>query len=328
MNTDQTYPETAGARSSAEIEEGIHHTRERMDSTLDELGNRLSPRSLVNSAMDWFEKKSVGLTAGGGMKKTYHALASHVKNNPVPSLLIGAGVTWLLLQTEDDKQHSSDSAGILPLPETKPANGVVDSEVSAVPHRPGESGIMEKVREKAHDAKDAVTDAVEKLKAKVESMTDEAGKAAGGLAQNFDERRQYSSGKITGRFETKYDLAMERTKEAVEEYPLAVGAAFIALGALFGVILPRSRREDRLIGEKSDKLTAAVMQKGEVLLEQGKAAAEELGQKIVSTARENDFSPDSAGDKLAELAGRTATVIQQAVEDAAGIIKEQDTPSS
>ena len=41
-------------RSSTEIESDIHTTRGRMDATLDELGDRLTARSLLNSALDWW----------------------------------------------------------------------------------------------------------------------------------------------------------------------------------------------------------------------------------------------------------------------------------
>ena len=40
----------------------------------------------------------------------------------------------------------------------------------------------------------------------------------------------------------------------MEEYPLAVGVGFAALGALIGVLLPRTRQEDELLGEQSDEL--------------------------------------------------------------------------
>ena len=47
-------------RSSTEIESDIRQTRGRMDATLDELGDRLSARSLLNSALDWWESRGVG----------------------------------------------------------------------------------------------------------------------------------------------------------------------------------------------------------------------------------------------------------------------------
>ena len=48
------------SRSSTEIESDIRQTRGRMDATLDELNDRLSARSLLNSALDWCESRAVG----------------------------------------------------------------------------------------------------------------------------------------------------------------------------------------------------------------------------------------------------------------------------
>ena len=48
------------SRSSTEIESDIRQTRGRMDATLDELNDRLSARSLLNSALDWWESRGVG----------------------------------------------------------------------------------------------------------------------------------------------------------------------------------------------------------------------------------------------------------------------------
>ena len=44
-------------RSSTEIESDIRETRSRMDATLDELGDRLTARSVLNSALDWWESE-------------------------------------------------------------------------------------------------------------------------------------------------------------------------------------------------------------------------------------------------------------------------------
>ena len=53
------------SRSSTEIESDIRQTRGRMDATLDQLGDRLTVRSLLNSALDWWESRGVGARTGG-----------------------------------------------------------------------------------------------------------------------------------------------------------------------------------------------------------------------------------------------------------------------
>ena len=45
-------------RSSTDIESNIRQTRGRMDATLDELSDRMTARSLLNSALDWWESRN------------------------------------------------------------------------------------------------------------------------------------------------------------------------------------------------------------------------------------------------------------------------------
>jgi hypothetical protein len=71
----------------------------------------------------------------------------------------------------------------------------------------------------------------------------------------------------------------------MEEYPLAVGFGFAALEALIGVLLPRTRREDELLGEHSDQLVKAKKEKGEELIERGKVVAQRVSESAVEEAR-------------------------------------------
>ena len=85
-------------RSSTEIESDIRQTRGRMDANLDELGDRMTARSLLNSALDWWESRSVGVRTGNATKDTYQTVARYVKENPIPALLVGAGVAWMIIE--------------------------------------------------------------------------------------------------------------------------------------------------------------------------------------------------------------------------------------
>ncbi len=55
MNNSQ-YTKT-DTRSSQQIQQDIRDTRSGMDNTLDRLNDRLSPRSILNGVMDWFDHK-------------------------------------------------------------------------------------------------------------------------------------------------------------------------------------------------------------------------------------------------------------------------------
>lgn len=326
MSTTSTYPETSGERTSAEIEAGIRTTRERMDSTLDELGNRLTPRSIVNSLMDWWDKNSPGPAESGGMKKTCRSLTSHIKSNPVPSLLIGAGVTWLLLKDDDaEKEPGREWREDLRSGERNKfgytslaLNDIAEQKGKAAESESG--GMVGTLKEKAHEAKEAATEALDKVKSKVEELTDGAGKA-GEMAHDLYESGRDALKKRGHQLENTYDSAMNRMRGAVEEYPLAVGAGFAALGALIGVLLPRTRQEDQLVGKKSDEVIGAVKEKGGELLEKGKEKAEEIGSSLLAEAQSKGLSAEAAGEKVSELAAKAGEVIRTAAAEAGEAVK-------
>lgn len=94
-------------RSSTEIESDIHTTRSRMDATLDELGDRLTARSLLNSALDWWESRGSGGRTGGATKDAYQSIARYVRENPIPSVLLGTGLVWMIIDATSEEETPS-----------------------------------------------------------------------------------------------------------------------------------------------------------------------------------------------------------------------------
>ena len=94
-------------RSSTEIESDIHTTRGRMDATLDELGDRLTARSLLNSALDWWESRGSGGRTGGATKDAYQSIARYVRENPIPSVLLGTGLVWMIIDATSEEETPS-----------------------------------------------------------------------------------------------------------------------------------------------------------------------------------------------------------------------------
>ena len=109
----------------------------------------------------------------------------------------------------------------------------------------------------------------------------------------------------------------------MEEYPLAVGIGFAALGALNGVLLPRTRQEDELVGGQSDQLVKATKEKGEELLQRGKAVAQRVSESALEEARQQGFTPEAVGDKISEFAGKVGEVVQKAKEEAGTAAKDE-----
>ncbi len=92
------------------IRKDIAHTRSEMDETIDELGERLQPRQLLDEALDWWQstrprRGGDGRRAMGSLQSIGKAALQQVREHPVPSLLIGAGIAWLLFGEEQEDEH-------------------------------------------------------------------------------------------------------------------------------------------------------------------------------------------------------------------------------
>ncbi len=104
----------------------------------------------------------------------------------------------------------------------------------------------------------------------------------------------------------------------MQEQPLVMGAIAMALGAAFGGAMPRSRIEDRMFGEQSDRAMDSVM-----------TLAEDQGAKLQATASAVADEAMDIADEATEDLGSSLPSGQEIVDtadakmrDAAGRIRE------
>jgi len=332
-------------RSSAEIENDIRRTRGRMDATLDELGNRLTARSLLNSALDWWEQRSPATqsTAGTKTKQAYRSVARQVKHHPGPSILIGAGVAWLLMEATsfDDEETVSYSgtmsgSGYRGDPSQSRSSmggagystygdgGITHEEMGEEDGDHG-PGIAEKTKDMAGQAREAVSGAAETLRKKASGIGDAVQVVADTVGQRTHE--YYEQGRSAGRrlshgLEVGYQSGTEQFQSAVQEYPLGVGIGFAAIGALLGLLLPRTRREDELLGERSDELVESVKEAGKEALEHGKQIASRVAEAAAGEAERQGLTAQSATGAISEFAGKAGEVLRKAKEEAGAAAEE------
>src|SRR5690606_14115777 len=79
-------PERSEVREPAEIERDIAQTREAIDSTVDELGQRLAPSQLMDDAKSYVKETAM---------RGAISLWSTLSDNAIPLLLIGGGMVWM-----------------------------------------------------------------------------------------------------------------------------------------------------------------------------------------------------------------------------------------
>jgi len=81
-----------------EIEREIGQTRNRLSRDIDELGNKLSPQNLKEEAKSAIKGAAQGAASNVGeqARRTGSRLVEVIRENPLPVIAVGAGVTWLL----------------------------------------------------------------------------------------------------------------------------------------------------------------------------------------------------------------------------------------
>jgi Protein of unknown function (DUF3618) len=272
-----------GDRSVTELEREVDRERERVSATIDELQERASAASLVDQLV-----KAVGENGG----EVARNLGRSLRDNPLAALLTGVGLAWLMAGSGRPRDEGRDWEGAdreyLPyardrLPDqlgfTAPTYGGRSSPNSEYPETDTastEDSLRERVAGMAGRVGEGVSEAVEGVRERASDISQSAGArlhqagdtilgARGAVRQHAGAARRSAAG--TGRY-MRHGL-----DTLIEDQPLVAGAIAMALGAAVGGSLPRSRVEDRMFGERSDRAMETV-----------RTLAKDQGAKVQATA--------------------------------------------
>jgi ElaB/YqjD/DUF883 family membrane-anchored ribosome-binding protein len=89
--------------------------------------------------------------------------------------------------------------------------------------------------------------------------------------------------------------AVHQTERFVHDYPLAAGGVCFALGLAGGLAVPRTRKEDELIGQKRDQLMQQARSAGAELLRKGEKAVERVGESVAAAVEQKTRDMTSDG---------------------------------
>jgi ElaB/YqjD/DUF883 family membrane-anchored ribosome-binding protein len=92
MSTARDHLREDFSRRPEELEREANDVREDMERTIDQLMSQLSPGELINHALGRFKN--------GGDSAFTRNLVSQVQNNPVPAVLTGCGLAWLMASSK------------------------------------------------------------------------------------------------------------------------------------------------------------------------------------------------------------------------------------
>lgn len=255
------------------IEADLNQSRHRLNDTLEALGQKLSPGQMVDEVLGLAQGQA-GEFAG--------KLGRQVKDNPLPTLLIAAGVGMLLLNRNshdsssninaDDWHHERRYRSLEEARWSTPRNtGESETDYDDRVHQAYAKALDLKQRagEAVHDFKARVSKTVDGIKSNAESARERMMQMAGDAKHSVQ-------GQARKLGQTATD-ARHSAENFYDDSPLAAGAIALAVGALIGAAAPLSRPEREALGGVADRAVS----KGADLAERGAAMVEERVERAV-----------------------------------------------
>ena len=306
------------------IRSDIDQTRERMDETIDALGNRLKPRHLVDDLLGAFRgpdgenrlhamRDRVTHTASNAM----HSVVDTVKANPIPALLIGAGVAWMIYESRREKlpRDWDTHAG---LPEYDPdlhydrpleytATGVEAGQMAF--GATGDAGGMEQPS-KLGAMKDKAAAAGHTIKEKAASAGHLVREKVSSALHSMGERCSTMGSGAKRRAGVAYTATRERVVTTADQHPLEVGLLCLAAGVIAGLAVPTPERVNRTLGPRADRLRDRAREMGRETLEKGRHVARAAADAAKREAESQGLTPErlrQAGKAVAQSAGQAAS---------------------
>lgn len=235
-----------------------------MEHTVDELANQFSPGELINQAM--------GMFRGDGDAHFVRNLSTQIQNNPVPAILAGVGLTWLMTASKQPPANNAHSGNSHPM----------------------------------QSAGDKLSSTADQARSSAQHITQGARDKQQHLAQGASDMKQRVSDgghQVMDSARTGVRSARNRYDTMLQEQPLMLGAMAIAVGAALGALMPRTETVDRTMGEISDEQKQAVKHRADEMKEKAESRVEEK----LDEQRTQMGSSDSQGGTTPGVAAGTST---------------------
>jgi hypothetical protein len=277
--------------SSARFQREADAARIGLADTLGQLRDGMAPSA--------FSAEAITLVKDSGLS-ILKALAEQARANPVPALLIGAGLTMLMTRTTGSDVMGAATSTL----KSAAASGAEVARGAASGVASTAAGVAGAAKEAVAGAAAAAGDRVAGTMASArDSMTGgvQAAKDTLGMAKDrlqsgvdqgkeaLDARRQQAGDMaedLSGQARTMAEDARQSIARLIEEQPILMAALGAALGAAVGAALPLSQAEKDLLGETGAKALGAGREalSGAANVVRQEVAGAEIGSKISDIA--------------------------------------------
>ncbi|MFD1744591.1 DUF3618 domain-containing protein [Rhizobium helianthi] len=299
---------TSDARPE-EIEREIEKDRERIGAKLDEIQSRMSPGQLIDEALSYAK------SSGGG--EFLSNFTTSMKTNPIPVALMGVSLAWLMsgqkaapgADTHETEHPLAPVTG--PVRRTGP---VQQDGMHRYSHFTDETGSRFKAltdetgRRAGHftdEAGRSYRGFADKAGRQMHDIRDETGKlfdeASGWIAASWRDlkhsaaragRHVTEAGRSAGKTSMDMGASMRDSAHVLNEtimrqfrdQPLVGGALAFAVGAAIGAVLPRTDREDEMMGETADQVKGKMATQASSAMDRAETVATDVSRSAAAVA--------------------------------------------
>jgi hypothetical protein len=253
------HPDTERLR--AEIE----RTRREMGLTLDEIKAQLAPSRLREQAKARMKEASVG-RARRAARGANTQVRSTIKEHPLMSAVMGLSAFWLLKEGIQSAREEKEFREF----ERAPEREYLESEplAESLAEEPGLRGAY---RERAEGRLESARERAGQVGEEVRERAGEFGRKAKGKVSHYAGRGR----ETTSQQKEKVKSAFSRM---LEERPLVLTTAAVALGAVIASLIPESRKERELMGERKEKVTGKLKEQAQESFEKAKTVAKDTAE--------------------------------------------------
>lgn len=305
-------------RSSEQIEREVEATRGELDRTVEALKERMSTGQIIDELM--------GQMKGTGAAEMIDNLGRQARDNPLPLALMGAGLAWLMFGKPPARREAHEPRSFMADPYTgevgfegetmryhedyDPLTGAdLDHERHGLKAKAGEaaSKVRAAVGSAAHKVSDAAHGVADRGAHAMEGAREGLHSARGRTGEGVHKagHRLSSAGERAREEASRYGRrAQQGFMDVLENEPLIVAAAGVAIGAAIGAALPASRMENKAVGRLRDK----ALDQGKAMAEQRMGEAKTIAQSALGAAREEadrqgmPTGVETLADKVQEVA--------------------------
>ncbi|WP_339499654.1 DUF3618 domain-containing protein [Pseudomonas silesiensis] len=223
--------EAEAEKSPEAIEREIDAQRASIGNIVDALESKFTPGQVFDQALSMMQSNGTTFLTN---------LGTSVRNNPMPVVLTSVGLLWMMM---------SQNRPPTPRPAYRTGPSVADKAGEWVD---GVSDGIDSARDHLHQSADTFKEAYQSVKGKAAHLGDNLGTAK----ENISHAVHDASDRVV----RSTQVVSDQFRHLLQEQPLMVAAAGIALGAMLGAALPSTATEQRYLGKTSAGLADKVKQ--------------------------------------------------------------------